>query len=80
MAIPTATTFELIESHGNILRHSMVDFAGETAKCVTENAEVMCPHAVGPRKIVPKSLGSRCTAQLIWTRSVWEFDLLPMWS
>jgi hypothetical protein len=40
------STFELIESHGNICRHSMSDFATAIAKCVTENAEVVCPRAV----------------------------------
>ena len=37
------STFELIESHGNILRYSMADFATATAKSVTENVEVAFP-------------------------------------
>jgi hypothetical protein len=36
MAIPTATMFELIESHKNTLRHSMADSAIRIAKRVTE--------------------------------------------
>jgi len=51
------STFELIESHGNILRHSIADFATAIAKYVTENAEVVCPHAV----IVPMQLSSPCS-------------------
>ena len=40
------STLELIESHGNILCHSFADFVTAFAKYVTENAEVVCPHAV----------------------------------
>jgi hypothetical protein len=40
------STLELIESHGNILCHSIADFVTAFAKYVTENAEAVCPHAV----------------------------------
>jgi hypothetical protein len=37
------TTFKLIESHGNSLRHLMEDFATAVTMSVTENAEMVLP-------------------------------------
>ena len=38
------STFELINSYGNVLLHPMLVSATVMAKCVPENVEVVCPH------------------------------------
>lgn len=42
----------------NTIRYSTADFATAIAKCVTENAEVVCTHAVGPPLTLVEDLHS----------------------